>query len=209
MFLIRKCQVSLVMKLNIRIAVITLCTLAAAASGTTLQNLNTAYQGESNAANRYQEFARKADAENLKQAAKLFRAASASEEIHRKIVERAILKMGGKIATFKLDEIPQASTADNLRSAIKGEKAESAALYPDFLATARADNEKSAIRAFNYALEAEKKHAEYFQLALDRIGAELPLTCYLCKDCGLLLTKLPAKKCPVCREGLKEFKIIN
>lgn len=197
------------MKLNIRIAIITISTLAAAASGTTLQNLNTAYQGESNAANRYREFARKAETENLKQAAKLFRAASASEEIHRTIIERAILKMGGQIATFKLDEVPLGSTADNLRSAIKGETAESSTLYPGFLTTARADNEKSAIRAFNYALEAEKKHAEYFQQALDRIGGELPLTCYLCKDCGLLLTKLPAKKCPVCREGLKEFKIIN
>jgi rubrerythrin len=82
-------------------------------------------------------------------------------------------------------------------------------MYPGFLTAARADNEKSAIRAFNYALEAEKKHAEYFQQALDQIGGELPITCYLCKDCGLLLTKLPAKKCPVCREGLKEFKIIN
>jgi rubrerythrin len=200
------------MKLKSAIAVITLSTLAAlatAASGTTLQNLNAAYQGESNAANRYREFARKAESENLKQAAKLFRAASASEEIHRRIVERAILKMGGQIATFKLDEITPASTAENLRSAIKGETAESATMYPEYLATARADNEKSAIRAFNYALEAEKKHAEYFQQALDRIGGEQPLTCYVCEDCGLLLTKLPEKKCPVCREGLKEFKIIN
>ncbi len=200
------------MKLKATIALIALSlltTLAEAASGTTLQNLNAAYQGESNAAHRYREFARKADAENLKQTAKLFRAASASEEIHRKIIERAILRMGGQIATFKLDEIPQASTADNLRSAIQGETAESATMYPDFLATARADHEKSAIRAFNYALEAEKKHAVYFQQALDRIGGEQPITCYLCKDCGLLLTKLPEKKCPVCREGLKEFKNIN
>jgi rubrerythrin len=197
------------MKLNIRIVIITISTLAAAASGTTLQNLNTAYRGESNAANRYREFARKAETENFKQAAKLFRAACASEEIHRKIIERAILKMGGQIATFKLDGVPQVSTADNLRNAIKSESAESATLYAKFLTTARADNEKSAIRAFNYALEAEKKHAEYFRQALDRIGDELPITCYLCKDCGLLLTQLPAKKCPVCREGLKEFKIIN
>lgn len=200
------------MKHQIRIAFITMSTVAAlasAASGTTLENLNTAYQEESNAANRYQEYAGKAETENLKQAAKLFRATSASEEIHRKTIERAILKMGGRVATFKLDEVSQASTADNLRSAIKGETAESSTIYPEFLATARADNEKSAIRAFNYTLEAERKHAEHFQQALDRIGGELPITCYLCKDCGLLLTKLPAKKCPVCREGLKEFQIIN
>lgn len=200
------------MKRNLHIALIALSVFAAfnnAATGTTLQNLNTAYQGESNAANRYREFARQAETENLKQAAKLFRAASASEEIHRKIIERAILKMGGKITTFKLNEVKPASTVENLRSAISGESAESTKMYPGFLVSAKVDQEKSAVRAFNYALEAEIKHAEYFQQALDRIGAEVPITCYLCKDCGLLLTKLPTKKCPVCREGLNEFQTIN
>ncbi|NQX01886.1 rubrerythrin family protein [bacterium] len=195
------------MKLKLLTAFITLT--AAATAGTTLQNLNHAYQGESNAANRYQQFARKADTENLKQTAKLFRAAAASEEIHRKIIERTILKIGGKVDTFKLDPITPATTAENLRSAIVGETAESGTRYPDFLATARADNEKSAIRAFHYALGAEKKHAEYFQQALDQIGGEVAITCYVCQDCGLLLTQLPAKKCPLCREGLKEFEIIN
>ena len=198
------------MKLNLLTAFITLAVLTSTATaGSTLQNLNHAYQGESNAANRYQNFARQADAANLKQTAKLFRGAAASEEIHRKIVERAILKIGGQVETFKLDEIAPAPTADNLRSAIRGETEESTKMYPDFLATAKANNEKAAIRAFNYALAAEKKHAEYFQQTLDRSNAEVPLTCYVCKDCGLLLTKLPEKKCPVCREGLKEFKIIN
>ena len=123
------------MKLKIRIASITLSTLAAlatAASGTTLQNLNAAYQGESNAANRYREFARKAETENLKQAAKLFRAASASEEIHRRIVERAILKMGGQIATFKLDADPPGLHRRQSPQRHQGETAESSAMYPGF-----------------------------------------------------------------------------
>ncbi len=195
------------MKPILHFAILVISTLAAA--GTTLQNLNQAYQGESNAAHRYQEFARRAETDNLKQTAKLFRGAAASEEIHRDIIKKAILKLGGQIDTFKLAEIAPAATADNLRIAITGETAEAGTLYPAFQATAKADNNKPAIRAFNYALAAEKKHAEYFQQALDRIASELPVTCYVCRDCGLLLTTLPAKKCPVCREGLKEFKIIN
>lgn len=180
-----------------------------AEAGTNVQNLNRAYQNESNTANRYRDFARKADAENRKQTAKLFRAAAASEEIHRKIIEGAIVKIGGRIETFKLDEITSGSTAENLRRAIADETAECSSAYPGFLATAKASNEKAAIRAFNYTLESDKALAEVFQQVLDSNGSETSITCYVCQDCGLLVTQLPKKKCPVCREGLKEFKIIN
>lgn len=180
-----------------------------AEAGTTVENLNYAYRRESNAAKRYRQFAVKADSENLKQAAKLFRAAAASEEIHRKLIERTLSKTGGQVDTFKLGRITLGSTADNLRSAIQEVTAESGTTYPGFLAPAKDDREKSAIRAFNYTLESDKKLANHFQQALDQIGSEALITCYVCGDCGLLVTRLPKKKCPVCHEGLKEFNIIN
>ena len=182
---------------------------SAAASGTTLQNLNTAYQRECNAANRYENFARQADSAGFNEIARLLRATAASEAIHRDIQKRAIVKLGANPETFKLQEIIPATTAENLKSAINDESEDSTKLYPAFLATAKADNSKPAIRAFNYALAGEKHHAEYFQQALAQIDSKNPITCYVCKDCGLMLTKLPAKKCPVCREGLKEFKKID
>lgn len=207
------CQIHLTMKLKIRFVAASIVAAATftgmAAAETNVQNLNRAYQSESNAANCYQDFARKADAENHKQIAKLFRAAAAAEEIHRKIIERSILKIGGRVETFKLDEIAPASTADNLRSAIAGETLKSSTGYPGFLATAKASNEKAAIRAFNYTMECDQALAEIFQQALARLDAETAITCYVCQDCGLLVTQLPKKKCPVCRERLKKFKIIN
>lgn len=212
-FLIMRWQVDLTMKIKPRLVTTALAAFAVlttmAEAQSTVENLNHAYQAESNSANRYRQFAQKADAESFKQVAKLFRAAAASEDIHRQIIEKSLQKTGGRIETFKLDEVALASTAENLRRSIESESAESGSIYAGFLSSAKASKEKSAIRAFNYTLECDKKLARHFQQALVSLDSKASITYYLCGDCGLILTELPKKKCPVCREGLKEFKIIN
>lgn len=62
----------------------------------TLQNLQSAYNGESNAGAKYLEFAKQADREGYGQAASLFRAAAASEQIHR-TCEAAVMKEMGAV----------------------------------------------------------------------------------------------------------------
>ncbi len=66
------------------------------ASQQTLEYLNTAFQGESNAAHCYEEFAKKADSEGHIQAARLFKAAAKAESISRENHKQAILALGGK-----------------------------------------------------------------------------------------------------------------
>lgn len=175
----------------------------------TIKNLNTAFQGESNASNRYAAFAKKAESEGFGQVAKLFRAASASEAIHRDTHKAAILKLGGTVDSFKLDEVVTGTTAENLKAAIKGESYERDTMYPEFLAAAKADDAKPAIRAFQFAAAAEKEHAKLYQEALDQLGKNPPQEYYVCQVCGMTLTSLPAKKCTVCHNGLGEFKKIN
>ena len=102
----------------------------------TLKNLNTAFQGESNVSNKYSAFAKKADADGNAQVAILFRAASAAEAIRRDAHKAAIAELGGTVDSFKLDEVTSATTAENLKSAIKGESYERDTMYPGFLATA-------------------------------------------------------------------------
>jgi len=182
---------------------------ASSASPQTIKNLNAAFQGESNASNRYAAFAKKADAEGLPQVAKLFRAASAAEAIHRDSHKAAIIELGGAVESFKLDEVKPATTAENLKAAIKGETYERDTMYPEFLATAKADDAKSAIRTFQFALAVEKQHAVLYQNALDQLGKNPPADYYVCQVCGATLTALPDKKCPVCRNGLDEFKKIK
>ncbi|MEI6072371.1 MAG: rubrerythrin family protein [Verrucomicrobiae bacterium] len=182
---------------------------ASTASPQTIKNLNAAFQGESNASNRYAAFAKKADAEGLPQVAKLFRAASAAEAIHRDSHKAAIIELGGAVESFKLDEVKPGATAENLKAAIQGETHERDTMYPEFLAAAKADDAKAAIRTFQFALAVEKQHAVLYQDALDQLGKNPPADYYVCQVCGATLTALPDKKCPVCRNGRDEFKKIK
>lgn len=182
---------------------------AAATATETIKNLNAAYQGESNAANKYKQFAAAADKDGYPQVAKLFRAASAAEAIHRDTHKATIEKLGGKVETFQLEEVDLKSTADNLRTAIKGESYERDNMYPEFLAAAKKEDAREAIRSFNFAVAAEAEHAKLYQAALDDLGKNAPEDYYVCQICGMTLTKLPEKKCPSCRKGVDNYNKIS
>jgi rubrerythrin len=175
----------------------------------TLDNLNTAFQGESNAAHRYEAFAKKADAEGYVQAARLFRAAARAESIHRENHKQAILALGGKVKDFKLDELKVGTTSENLQAAIKGESYERDTMYPDFLKQSKADGAKEATRTFLYAEKAEGEHAKLYQEALDTLDQKKDEPIYVCKVCGYTTTKLPQRNCPSCRESVSEYEKIN
>ncbi len=182
---------------------------ASPASPATIKNLNTAFQGESNAANRYAAFAVKAEGEGLAQVAKLFRAASAAEAIHRDTHKAAIIELGGTVDSFKLDPVAPGTTAENLKAAIKGESYERDTMYPEFLAVAKADDARAAIRTLQFAAAAEKEHAMLYQKALDQLGKNDVEDYFVCQICGMTLTELPAKKCPSCRKSRDEYKKIS
>jgi rubrerythrin len=184
-------------------------TAQAAVSQQTLDNLNTAFQGESNAANRYEAFAKKADAEGYAYVGRLFRAAAKAEGIHRDTHKKAILELDGKIKDFKLDEVKPGTTAENLQAAIKGESYERDTMYPEFMAQAKTDGAKPAIRTLLYAQKAEAEHAKLYKDALDNLGKNADLPLYVCKVCGYTVTELPAKNCPSCREPVSNYERIN
>ncbi len=175
----------------------------------TLDNLNTAFQGESNAAHRYEAFAKKADTEGYLQAARLFRAAARAESIHRENHKQAILALGGKVKDFKLDEVKVGSTAENLQAAIKGESYERDTMYPEFLKQAKEDGSKDATRTLLFAEKAEGEHAKLFQQTLDSLGQKGVTPIYVCKVCGYTTTKLPERNCPSCRESVSEYAQID
>lgn len=175
----------------------------------TLDNLNTAYQGESNAAHRYEAFAKKAASEGHSQVARLFRAAARAELIHRENHKQAILALGGKVKDFKLDELKVSATAENLQVAINGESYERDTMYPDFLKQAKADGSKEATRTLLYAEKAEAEHARLYQQALENFPNNQEATIYVCKVCGYTTTKRPDRNCPSCRESVSNFERIN
>jgi rubrerythrin len=172
-------------------------------------NLNDAFQGESNAAHRYEAFAKTADAEGHAYVARLFRAASKAESIHRETHKQAILTLGGTVRDFKLDEVKPGTTAENLQAAIKGESYERDTMYPGFLALARKDGAKEAVRTLVYAQKAEVEHAVLYQAALDNLSNQADAPLYVCKVCGYTTTTLPAKNCLSCRESASNYEQIK
>lgn len=172
----------------------------------TLENLQTAYNGESNAAARYQAFAKNADAEGYGKVASLFRAASKAEGIHARNHARVIRKMGG---VPKADvKAPEAkSTKENLAAAIQGETYEDKVMYSAFLAQARREKNAAAVRTFNFAKQTEANHAQLYTEALKNLEAwkGANQNFYVCDTCGNTVMKVDFKKCPICKSPKEEY----
>ena len=77
------------------LAISALPVAAAPATGSTLDNLQAAFDGESNASARYLAFSRKAAEEGYGQVSSLFKAAARAEEIHAANHAVVIKKLGG------------------------------------------------------------------------------------------------------------------
>ncbi len=186
-------------------------TAVPAASGAkTLENLQVAYDGESNANAKYLAFANKADEEGYTKVASLFRAAARAEEIHKNNHAQVISKMGGvPKAAIKTAEIK--TTAENLKGAIEGESYERDKMYVEFLDEARKVGNKEAVRTFNFAKTAEAEHAKLYAEALANLeqwkGGKT--TFFVCSTCGFTTPDAKLEKCPVDFTPKEKFEEVN
>ncbi len=162
---------------------------------TTLENLQTAFAGESQANRKYLAFAEKAEKEGHGQIARLFRATADAETIHANYHLRNMEGVG--------------TTLENLKAAIAGEVYENEEMYPPMVEQAKKDGHR-AERQLIYARDAEKVHADLFTQALEALegGADLSeMEVYLCPVCGHLEFGKPEKACPIC--GAKAEKYVS
>lgn len=176
----------------------------------TLENLQTAFNGESNANAKYLAFAKKADDEGYAKVGSLFRAAARAEEIHKNNHADVIKKMGGSpTADIKAAEVK--TTAENLKGAIEGETYERDKMYPEFIAEARSSGNKEALRTFNFAKTAEGEHAKLYAEALANLadwkGGKTNF--FVCSTCGYTTMDADLKKCPVDFTPKEKFESIN
>ena len=172
---------------------------------TTLENLQTAFNGESNAKARYEAFAAKADTEGYAGVAGLFRAAALSESIHAAKHAKAIEALGG---TPKADvKAPVVkSTKESLKEAISGENHEAKKMYPAFAKKAEADKNQQALYSFKGAMAAEKMHAQYYAKALANLKDWKTAKKFLvCQTCGYTTMDMTIKVCPVCSQPREQF----
>ncbi len=164
----------------------------------TLEDLQAAFSGESQANRRYLAYAKKADQDGFPQIAHLFRAVAAAETVHALSHFRA------------MDGLK--STAENIKSAIDGERYEVNTMYPDFIKDAETDGDKKALGSFKRAWEVEKLHEELYTKNLETLvaGKDAPaVEYYVCPVCGYTHEGKPPKDCPVCGTPGTRFDCIQ
>ena len=177
----------------------------AAKTPTTLENLQTAFNGESNAKARYEAFAAKAETEGYLGVAGLFKAAALSESIHAARHAKAIEAMGGMPKAEPKAPIVK-STKENLKAALKVENSESKKMYPAFAKQAMADKNEKAAMSFKSAMATEISHAKLCSQALAKLGDwKAKMKFIVCQTCGYTTNDLNIKLCPVCSQPREQF----
>jgi rubrerythrin len=176
----------------------------------TLENLQTAFNGESNANAKYLAFSKKADEEGYTKVASLFRAAARAEEIHLNNHAVVIKKMGGT-PTADIKQAEVKTTAENLKGAIEGETYERDKMYTDFIAEARTAGNTDALRTFNFAKSAENEHAKLYADALANLASWKggKATFFVCPSCGYTTPDANLQKCPVDFTAKEKFESIS
>ena len=167
----------------------------------TVENLQEAFAGESQANQKYRAFADKAEQEGMPNIARLFRTTAEAERVHAAGHLKALEEIG--------------STADNLRAGAAGEHYEWTDMYPSFAKVAREEGFDSIAKVFESIAVAEKQHERrYVELAAnienDKVfKKEQPVT-WRCINCGYVHngTESP-DRCPACAHPQAHFEILG
>ncbi len=162
-----------------------------------VDDLWTAFTGESKANRKYLAFAKKAESEGYPQIAKLFRAVAQAETVHA----LAQLRTLGEVKT----------TAENLKNSIAGENYEWTTMYPEFIQDAQAEDNDAALLWFERPKAVEELHEQLYRDALENIASQ-PTEAYdyfVCPVCGNTVAHNPPERCPICGTPGSRFERIS
>lgn len=180
----------------------------------TEKNLITAFAGESQARNRYDYFAEKAQKEKLIQISEIFKETALQEHEHAKRFFKFL--EGGEVevqAGFPAGVI--GTTLENLRAAAEGEKHEWSSMYPEFAKVAREEGFEKVAEAFDAISIAEKQHEKRYKELADNLEAGKVFkrdgkVVWRCINCGYLHEADEAPKfCPACLQPQSHFELLG
>jgi rubrerythrin len=190
---------------NVREPAVTQPQTAALEVGDTRANLQTAFDNEINAKERYLAAAKQADREGYPYVAQLFRACARAEQVHADQHVHAIAVSGGE-ARALLQRLSIGTTPENLRVATDLETYEATQLYPALLAKARAEHLPAAVRSIGFALAAEREHVRLLTAAQQTLDQRLAVrTFFVCPGCGRTVETRDARQCPNCFTSARRF----
>ena len=167
----------------------------------TAENLRSAFGGESQAHMRYRIWGDKATKDGFPTVGRLFLATSDAEEVHATLHFKALKDESGDFLVASGAGFGLGTTSENLQGAINGELHEVNQMYPAYIAVAEMQEEKAAVSAMRYAIEAEKVHADLFTKAKEAVDAGKDLEAKvvkLCPVCGFITLTGEEDKCPLC-----------
>src|SRR6202048_1476122 len=174
----------------------------------TVNNCQTAYVAERNAAARYHAYAQKADQEGYSGIASLFRTAAAVEEVHARNQEVLIRKLGGTPSPET--KVPQVQTTrENLRFSAEWAQREESNMYAVLLEQARRQSYQQIIRVDADAQKSAGDLAEMFSAelqSLDEHKDDSPRSYYVCQVDGHVLMHLHSEVCKTCFHARNKFR---
>lgn len=183
------------------------------AKSKTIENLQSAFKGETTASAKYAAYSKKAELEGFHQIALLFKAASTSENIHANNHKAVLMESRNSVPAIT-PEYTVKSTKENLQDAIQGETYEVTTMYPEFLTVASQASDQLALITLNYAYKTEKKHKVLYETALTALqnntASTLPLVYYVCPTCGNTYETTAPARCGISMTKSEKFlKIIS
>jgi rubrerythrin len=152
------------------------------------------FENESQAYIKCLAFAKKAESEGYNQIARLFRTVAETERILAQHHLRAMEEVG--------------ATRDNMQEVLNEDVDSNENKYLSLIEEAKAEGNTWATKSLCYAHEDRKIIKKLFKRALEDIGRNKEVDCYLCKACGFIVENEVPEKCPVCGSRKETFKII-
>lgn len=171
-------------------------------------NLQSAYGGESMAHMRYRIWAEKAEKDGFKNVARLFMCTSDAEQVHATLHFNAMRNIEGDFSVTAGGGFGNTTTSANLEKAIAGEVFEYEQMYPAYIEVAKMQKEDEAIKAMQFAIEAEKVHAKLYTEAKEAVDAGNDLdvkVVNLCPICGFITITGEEDRCPICNAKKEIF----
>ena len=166
----------------------------------TLENLKTAFAGESQARNKYSYYASKAKKDGFEQIAAIFEETANNEKEHAKMWFKLI--NGGSIS----------DTLDNLYDAANGENYEWTEMYDEFAKVAEEEGFNHIAFLFKEVAKIEKEHEERYKKLIKNIEEGVVFTndgdtIWICRNCGHVhIGQKAPEVCPVCAHPKAYFE---
>lgn len=169
----------------------------------TLENLKTAFAGESQARNKYTYYASKAKKDGYEQLAAIFEETANNEKEHAKLWFKYL--HGGEVPT----------TVENLKDAAEGENYEWTTMYDEFAKTAKEEGLNELAYLFEAVGKIEKEHEERYLTLLKNIEDQSVFEkseskIWVCRNCGHVYEGTKALEvCPVCKHPKSYMEVKN